>query len=128
MPHAILLVASSLLTAMVASFILAIVMIVVVIVSHRSNINPDNVATPIAYQQVNGAYTTWFCLVLTATLVLLIPVWIVIAHSNCHTWDGLFNGWAPIVSAMAISSVGGLILGQVHWSRRLSTSHQRCRW
>lgn len=133
MPHAILLVASSLLTAMVASFILAIVMIVVVIVSHRSHINPDNVATPIAAslgdlttltllanissllyytvnQQVNGAYTTWFCLVLTATLVLLIPVWIVIAHSNCHTRDVLFNGWAPIVSAMAISSVGGLIL------------------
>ena len=133
MPHAILLVASSLLTAMVASFVLAIVMIVVVILSHQSHINPDNVATPIAAslgdlttltllanissllyytvnQQVNGAYTIWLCLVLTVVLVLLIPVWVVIAYGNSHTRDVLYHGWAPIVSAMAISSVGGIIL------------------
>lgn len=46
--HALLLCASSLLTASVASFVLGLAMIVVVIVSHKCHINPDNVATPIA--------------------------------------------------------------------------------
>lgn len=44
--HALLLCASSLLTASIASFILGLVMIFVVIISHKSNINPDNIATP----------------------------------------------------------------------------------
>lgn len=46
--HAILLCGSSLLTASIASFILGLIMIAVVIGSHKCNINPDNIATPIA--------------------------------------------------------------------------------
>lgn len=46
--HALLLCASSLLTASVASFVLGLVMILVVLASHKCHINPDNVATPIA--------------------------------------------------------------------------------
>lgn len=46
--HATLLCASSLVTATLASLILGSVMVAVVLCSRRCNINPDNVATPIA--------------------------------------------------------------------------------
>ena len=125
--HAVLLVASSLLTASVASFLLAILMIVVVILSHRLSINPDNVATPIAASLgdlttltllANFAsilfYTTdhslWLCVTLITVLLALVPVWIMIAHSNPCTRDVLYYGWTPVISAMAISSAGGMIL------------------
>lgn len=125
--HATLLVASSLLTASIASFLLAILMILVVILSHKCNINPDNVATPIAASL--GDLTTlallanissllfytldhslWLCLVLIFVLMALIPVFTVVAHSNPFTRDVLYYGWSPVISAMAISSVGGIIL------------------
>jgi solute carrier family 41 len=125
--HATLLVASSLLTASIASFLLAILMIFVVIVSHRCHINPDNVATPIAASL--GDLTTlallanissllfytvdnslWLCLTLIFVLLALIPVFTLVAHSNPFTRDVLYYGWSPVISAMAISSVGGIIL------------------
>ncbi|GIY71380.1 solute carrier family 41 member 1 [Caerostris extrusa] len=46
--NALLLCASSLFTAVIASLILGSITLVVVILSHKFNINPDNVATPIA--------------------------------------------------------------------------------
>jgi len=124
--HALLLVASSLLTASVASFILAILMIFVVIVSHKCKINPDNVATPIAASL--GDLTTlallanissllyytlndlWVCLTLIGILVSLIPAFTLVAHGNPFTRHVLYYGWSPVISAMAISSIGGIIL------------------
>lgn len=127
MDHAVLLVASSLLTASIASFLLAILMIVVVILSHKFNINPDNVATPIAASLgdlttltllaniSNILYFTidkgiWLSIVLIIVLICLIPVWILISHQNRSTRDVLYYGWTPVISAMAISSAGGMIL------------------
>jgi len=46
--HAFLLCASGLVTATSASFVLGSIMVAVVLVSIKCNINPDNVATPIA--------------------------------------------------------------------------------
>jgi len=46
--HGLLLCASALITASVASFVLGLVMVAVILLSRRMNINPDNVATPIA--------------------------------------------------------------------------------
>lgn len=46
--HALLLCASALATASVASFVLGLVMVAVILFSRHMNINPDNVATPIA--------------------------------------------------------------------------------
>ena len=46
--HTLLLGASSVSTAAIASFLLGGVMIGVIVVSHIARINPDNVATPIA--------------------------------------------------------------------------------
>src|SRR5690606_5207957 len=39
-----------------------------------------------------------------------IPVWWLIAHRNVYTCDVLYSGWTPVISAMAISSIGGCVL------------------
>lgn len=46
--HALILCTSSVVTASIASFVLGAIMILVIIFSRHFNINPDNVATPIA--------------------------------------------------------------------------------
>jgi solute carrier family 41 len=46
--HGLLLCASSLVTASITSFLLGLIMVAVILFSRRMNINPDNVATPIA--------------------------------------------------------------------------------
>jgi solute carrier family 41 len=125
--HALILCAASLLTACLASLLLGIVMIVVVIASHKCNINPDNVATPIAaslgdlitltilaqisnylYQCIDGYQ--WVYLLAIVLFLLTIPIWCVIAHHNEYTNEVLYSGWTPVITAMAISSVGGCIL------------------
>ncbi|KAJ8934862.1 hypothetical protein NQ314_013136 [Rhamnusium bicolor] len=125
--HVLLLCASSIVTAFGASFILGLIMVGVIMFSRYVNINPDNVATPIAASL--GDLTTLACLswlssifyhtmdshpYLTSSLIvlglILVPVWAWIASQNEHTHKVLFSGWSPVITAMIISSVGGLIL------------------
>ncbi|GBP40039.1 Solute carrier family 41 member 2 [Eumeta japonica] len=125
--HAMLLCASSVLTASVASFVLGVIMIGVIVISKKLNINPDNIATPIAASL--GDLTTLALLSWIATLLyrsigtnILLPAIIIIigavlvpvcgyaAWKNKFTKQALDEGWVPVVSAMVISSAGGLIL------------------
>ncbi|XP_014671393.1 PREDICTED: solute carrier family 41 member 1-like isoform X2 [Priapulus caudatus] len=124
---ALLLCAGSLTTAAIASAILGAIMIFIVVLSRRCNINPDNVATPIAASLgdlitlsllasiCTGIYSVqvtqvWLAPFIIALFLLLLPLWIYISHRNIYTKDVLYNGWVPVISAMVISSVGGLIL------------------
>ncbi|KAI1892462.1 hypothetical protein AGOR_G00133610 [Albula goreensis] len=125
--HAVLLCASSVATAFIASLLLGLVMIGVIIGSRRVGINPDNVATPIAaslgdlitlallagvstglYKQLrlNAYINPLVCVFFLA----LTPVWVLIAHRVPSTREVLYTGWEPVIIAMAISSIGGLIL------------------
>uniref|UniRef100_H2ZWJ7 Solute carrier family 41 member n=1 Tax=Latimeria chalumnae TaxID=7897 RepID=H2ZWJ7_LATCH len=125
--HAVLLCASSVATAFIASLILGMIMIGVIIGSRKIGINPDNVATPIAaslgdlitlallsgiswglYKELktNNYANPLVC----AFFVALTPLWVVIAKRNPATREVLYSGWEPVIIAMAISSVGGLIL------------------
>ncbi|KAF5303890.1 hypothetical protein FQR65_LT08084 [Abscondita terminalis] len=125
--HGLLLCASSVVTASGASFILGLVMVGVILFSRRFNINPDNVSTPIAaslgdlttlaclswlaslfYNSVN--VLPWLSTVVIVVSMLLIPVWAWLASRNVYTRQVLDSGWTPVISAMLISSVGGLIL------------------
>eukprot|EP00095_Tigriopus_kingsejongensis_P009047 snap_masked-scaffold308_size214241-processed-gene-0.0 protein:Tk09047 transcript:snap_masked-scaffold308_size214241-processed-gene-0.0-mRNA-1 annotation:"solute carrier family 41 member 2" len=127
--HGLLLCASSILTASIASFILGIVMVVVILLSRRCSINPDNVATPIAASL--GDLTTlvllsvtasalfadlekdkWLAPVIIAGYILIVPLFIWLAKQNVQTEKVLYHGWTPVLCAMMISSVGGLILDQ----------------
>ncbi|XP_012227281.1 solute carrier family 41 member 1-like [Linepithema humile] len=125
--HGLLLCASALVTASVASFLLGLVMVAVILLSRQMNINPDNVATPIAaslgdlttlallswiasllYNAIG--YAPWIAPTLIAFCVFVTPIWGYIAARNPFTKEVLDYGWTPVISAMLISSLGGLIL------------------
>uniref|UniRef100_A0A7N9D887 Solute carrier family 41 member n=1 Tax=Macaca fascicularis TaxID=9541 RepID=A0A7N9D887_MACFA len=126
-PHAFLLCASSVATAFIASLVLGMIMIGVIIGSRKIGINPDNVATPIAaslgdlitlallsgiswglYLELN--HWRYIYPLVCAFFVALLPVWVVLARGSPATREVLYSGWEPVIIAMAISSVGGLIL------------------
>ncbi|XP_069612352.1 solute carrier family 41 member 1 isoform X3 [Ranitomeya imitator] len=127
MEHAVLLCASSVSTAFIASLILGLVMIGVIIGSKKLGINPDNVATPIAASLGDlvtlallsgiswGLYkemkvNVFVNLIVCLLFIALLPVWFIVARKNPATRQVLATGWEPVIIAMAISSVGGLIL------------------
>ncbi|CAN2391583.1 Solute carrier family 41 [Pristimantis euphronides] len=127
MEHAVLLCASSVSTAFIASLVLGLVMIGVILGSKKFGINPDNVATPIAaslgdlvtlallsgiswglYKEMKiGVFVN---LIVCLLFIALLPVWLIVARKNPTTRQVLATGWEPVIIAMAISSVGGLIL------------------
>ncbi|TTB41855.1 Solute carrier family 41 member 1 [Bagarius yarrelli] len=132
--HAVLLCASSVATAFIASLLLAdissktgLIMIGVIIGSRKVGINPDNVATPIAaslgdlitlallsgistglYKELD--YNDYANPLVCVFFIALTPIWILIARRTPSTREVLYSGWEPVIIAMAISSVGGLIL------------------
>ncbi|XP_029429148.1 solute carrier family 41 member 1 [Rhinatrema bivittatum] len=125
--HAVLLCASSVATAFIASLVLGIIMIGVIIGSRKIGINPDNVATPIAASLGDlltlallsgiswGLYKeletkVYLNPLVCAFFVALLPLWIIIAKRSQTTREVLYSGWEPVIVAMAISSAGGLIL------------------
>ncbi len=127
MDHALLLCAASIVTASVASFALGLVMVGVIILSRRCHINPDNVATPIAASLgdlITLSLLSWIASLLYAHIevdrwlsgviivayILFTPVCIYIAKKNVITEKVLYSGWTPVLIAMTISSLGGLIL------------------
>uniref|UniRef100_A0A2L2Y4X6 Solute carrier family 41 member 1 n=1 Tax=Parasteatoda tepidariorum TaxID=114398 RepID=A0A2L2Y4X6_PARTP len=125
--NVLLLASSSLVTASIASFLLGTVTICVVIFSRKINVNPDNVAAPIAASlgdvvtlallayistfifERSGEYI-WGEAALLICLFCLIPLWAVLSYKNIYTKHVLYSGWIPIISAVAISSGGGYIL------------------
>ncbi|XP_051157276.1 solute carrier family 41 member 1-like isoform X1 [Leptopilina boulardi] len=125
--HAYLLIASSLVTASLASFVLGLITAGVIVLSRHCHINPDNVATPIAaslgditslallswistilYEAIDKQ--VWLGPLIIACYILVTPLWVWIAKKNKYTNDVLYTGWTPVMVAMLISSCGGLIL------------------
>ncbi|XP_063073197.1 solute carrier family 41 member 2 [Engraulis encrasicolus] len=127
MSHAVLLCSSSVATAFIASLLQGIIMVGVIVGSKKTGINPDNVATPIAASfgdLITLAILAWisqglyYCLdshPYVSTLVCLFflsltPLWIVISSKHPASRTLLYSGWEPVITAMIISSIGGLIL------------------
>ncbi|XP_066554465.1 solute carrier family 41 member 1 isoform X1 [Amia ocellicauda] len=118
--------ASSVTTAFVAALSLGLVMIGVIIGSRKVGINPDNVATPIAaslgdlitLSLLAGVSSTlyqykdqWYLSLLVCIFfIALIPIWVVVARRSPQIKEVLKSGWQPVIVAMSISSIGGLIL------------------
>lgn len=129
--RSLLIITTALLTSCVTSFILDILMIIVVQVSSLFNINPDNVATPIAASlgditslllcslTATALYDTrgtdvfyWITILVIVFYLTAIPVWVNITHDSVHT-DMILSEpshWWPIFSAMVISTISGMIL------------------
>ncbi|XP_076968002.1 solute carrier family 41 member 2 isoform X2 [Tamandua tetradactyla] len=125
--HSLVLCSSSVATACIASLLQGIIMVGVIVGSKKTGINPDNVATPIAASfgdLITLAILAWISQGLYSCLetyyyisplvgvffLALTPVWIVIAAKHPATRTVLHSGWGPVVTAMVISSLGGLIL------------------
>ncbi|XP_077423285.1 solute carrier family 41 member 2 [Vanacampus margaritifer] len=125
--HVVLLCSTSVCTTFVASLLQGIIMVGVIIGSKRTGINPDNVATPMAASfgdlitlALLAYISQWFysfielysyvLYLLDLFLLCLIPLWIVISSKHPASRILLRTGWEPIVTAMVISSMGGLIL------------------
>ncbi|KAF7463834.1 Hypothetical predicted protein [Marmota monax] len=125
--HSILLCSSSVATAFIASLLQGIIMVGVIVGSKKTGINPDNVATPIAASfgdLITLAILAWIsqglysCLetyyyvspLVGAFFLALTPIWIIIAAKHPATRTVLHSGWEPVITAMVISSIGGLIL------------------
>lgn len=127
---ALIICASSLITANIACFLLGICMVGVITLSHHLHIDPDNIATPIAASL--GDVTTLALLAAFAQLIYnhtlpsdtfpivaigiivvflaLLPVWFYFAYANEYTRTVVTMGWTPVIIAMLISSAGGFIL------------------
>jgi len=127
--HGLLLCASSVVTASIASFILGLVMVLVILLSRKFNVNPDNVATPIAaslgdlttlgllswmasllWQDLDKVHDWILAPSLLAAYLLLTPFCMWIAWRQPGTREVLLHGWTPVLLAMLLSSAGGLIL------------------
>ncbi|CAG0897153.1 unnamed protein product [Darwinula stevensoni] len=123
--NSFLLAASAILTASLGSMVLGLVVIMVVIVSRICGLNPDNIASPIAgslgdlvcLSLLSGFATffygvkfSWVSPLAAGILILTIPLWAYLAAQNPCTKVVLRTGWLPVISAMSISSGGGLIL------------------
>ncbi|XP_061687838.1 solute carrier family 41 member 1-like isoform X3 [Syngnathoides biaculeatus] len=124
--HAAILCASSIITTFIAALSLGLVMVAVIIGSRRVGINPDNIATPIAASlgdiitlSLLAVVSTFFLcyrdrwylpVAVCAFFLLLVPVWVLIACQSPPIGEVLRSGWQPVIFAMSISSIGGLIL------------------
>ncbi|XP_023983127.1 solute carrier family 41 member 2 isoform X1 [Physeter macrocephalus] len=125
--HSILLCSSSVATAFIASLLQGIIMVGVIVGSKKTGINPDNVATPIAASfgdLITLAILAWISQGLYSCLetyyyipplvgvffLALTPIWVIIAAKHPATRTVLHSGWEPVITAMVISSIGGLIL------------------
>ncbi|XP_043494099.1 solute carrier family 41 member 1-like [Polistes fuscatus] len=129
--YALLLAASSVCTATSSCFILDFVMIAVIMISHKCKMNPDNLATPLAasvgdvvsisvLSKIASAFflrlqqeQIWILYVVLIGYFLLLPFWIVVVMKNKYTRSVLTSGWVPVLSALFISGLGGLILNEV---------------
>ncbi|KAM4523819.1 solute carrier family 41 member 2 [Fundulus diaphanus] len=127
MSHAVLLCSSSVATAFIASLLQGILMVGVIVGSKKTGINPDNVATPIAASfgdLITLAILAWIsqglyrCLdshpyvssLVCAFFMCLTPLWIIVSSKHPASRTLLYSGWEPVITAMVISSIGGLIL------------------
>uniref|UniRef100_A0A7N6A765 Solute carrier family 41 member n=1 Tax=Anabas testudineus TaxID=64144 RepID=A0A7N6A765_ANATE len=125
--HVVLLCSTSVSTVFVASLLQGVIMVGVIIGSKRMGINPDNVATPMAASfgdlitlTLLAYFSQWFYSLIDLhpyvpylvdmLFLCLIPLWVVISSKHPASHILLRTGWEPIITAMIISSIGGLIL------------------
>nr|XP_006131317.1 solute carrier family 41 member 3 isoform X1 [Pelodiscus sinensis]XP_006131318.1 solute carrier family 41 member 3 isoform X1 [Pelodiscus sinensis]XP_025044545.1 solute carrier family 41 member 3 isoform X1 [Pelodiscus sinensis] len=124
--QAAVLCASSVMTAFIAALSLGLVMIGVIICARKVGINPDNIATPIAaslgdlitLSLLAGISSTLFKYIdvkylsplICAVFIIMIPLWVAVAKQSPSIAEVLKSGWQPVIVAMSISSIGGLIL------------------
>ncbi|KAF9403677.1 hypothetical protein BGZ94_004542, partial [Podila epigama] len=110
-----LVISASMFCAAISSFVLGGFMCGLVLVCRRFNINPDNIACPLASSfgdLVTLVILAGCAVVLQQYLVLLlcIPAWLVYVRRNKFVSGVVKEGWVPVFGAMVIASTAGLTL------------------
>ncbi|KAG0097322.1 hypothetical protein BGZ93_002987 [Podila epicladia] len=120
-----LMITASMLCAAFSSFVLGSFMCGLVLVCRRYNINPDNIACPLASSfgdlvtlvilagcavVLQKYLNTAFPVILLVFLLGLIPVWLVYVRKNKFVAGVVKEGWVPVFAAMVICSTAGLTL------------------
>ncbi|XP_053619307.1 solute carrier family 41 member 1-like isoform X3 [Plodia interpunctella] len=127
--YILLIIASAVFTATTTCFVLDFVMVMVIYGSHKFKVNPDNVATPLAasigdivsnsvlavtaqymYEQIQ--VSLWQPITLMCVYYSLLPLWVFVVYRNKYTKKVLTTGWTPVISALFISGIGGIVLDQ----------------
>lgn len=89
--------------------------------------NPDNLATPLAASIgdvvsisllsfiasllfENLGTHLWITFVVVTCYFILLPFWVFLVYRNKYTRPVLTTGWVPVLSALFISGLGGLVL------------------
>ncbi|KAJ3236942.1 hypothetical protein HDU78_004324 [Chytriomyces hyalinus] len=119
--------ASGILTASLASMFLGSVMCGTVIVCRILQVDPDNIAAPVAASlgdlitllmlaaiatMLNTVLDTPVAVLLIVFVLSLLPLWVILVLRNEFVKHVLMTGWTPLFTAMLISSVAGLVLGK----------------
>ncbi|XP_012158364.1 solute carrier family 41 member 1 isoform X2 [Ceratitis capitata] len=125
--HVMLLSASAMFTATSSCFVLDFVLVAVILLSEKFHLNPDNLATPLAASIGDVVSISilsfiasilfdhikthlWITFVIVACYLILLPMWVAIVLKNKYTRPVLKSGWVPVLSALCISGLGGLVL------------------
>lgn len=125
--HAMLLTASSMFTATSSCFVLDFVLVAVILLSRKLKMNPDNLATPLAASIGDVVSISllsfiasllfehldthlWITFVVVTCYFILLPFWVFLVFRNKYTRPVLTTGWVPVLSALFISGLGGLVL------------------
>eukprot|EP00066_Takifugu_rubripes_P016281 XP_011605547.1 PREDICTED: solute carrier family 41 member 2-like isoform X1 [Takifugu rubripes] len=125
--HVVILCSACISSSFLASLIQGVIMVGFVFGSKRFGFNPDNMATPMAasfgdlltlallagcsffsYSNIDSYPSVLYLVALFC--LCLVPLWVVIASKHPASQALLHTGWTPIIIALVISSIGGLIL------------------
>ncbi|CAO3666141.1 unnamed protein product [Rhizopus stolonifer] len=119
--------ASAMVSASFSAAILGVFMCVLIVLCRKLDIDPDNIACPMASStgdivtlvlMAACAYLfqepmeTFLCTIIVCVMLAMIPLFSFIVWKNKHVKDLLFSGWTPIIFAMVISSLAGIMLEQ----------------
>lgn len=127
--HALLVTSSAMFTATSSCFVLDFVLVAVILLSNKYKVNPDNLATPLAASIgdlisismlsfitamlfANLDTHLWITYAVIGGYFLLLPFWTLLVLRNRYTRPVLKSGWIPVLSALFISGMGGLVLEQ----------------
>ncbi|XP_056908200.1 solute carrier family 41 member 2 isoform X3 [Takifugu flavidus] len=125
--HVVILCSACISSSFLASLIQGVIMVGFVFGSKRFGFNPDNMATPMAasfgdlltlallagcsffsYSNIDSYPSVLYLVALFC--LCLVPLWVVIASKHPASQALLHTGWTPIIIALVISSIGGVIL------------------
>ncbi|KAG2217570.1 hypothetical protein INT45_004923 [Circinella minor] len=121
----ILIITSSMISATVSSLVLGVFMCLLIILSRKLKIDPDNIACPMASslgdvvtlgilagcaQALSNSGGSTLSLGLFVVMTFSIPFFAKSVWKNKHVKELLLSGWSPIIFAMLISSFAGLVL------------------